>query len=132
MNGDPSVVDPDDIYPVDAIEQLVEQFYGRIREDDLLGPIFDEHIDSWEPHLDRMVLFWRAVLRGERTFKPTTKGSPPVLHARMKEIRAVHFERWLSLFGDTARHVFPDDRAEHVLDCATRIATAFARYMSVH
>lgn len=132
MNGDDTAVHPDDIYPIEAIEQLVDRFYGRIREDDLLGPIFDEHIVSWPPHLERMVLFWRAVLRGERTFKPSVKGPPPVLHARMREIRALHFERWLALFGDTARQVFPDDRAEHVLDCATRIATAFARYMSAH
>ena len=49
---------------VDAefIDDLVENFYGKIREDDLLGPIFAERIADWPPHLARMKTFWRSVL----------------------------------------------------------------------
>ena len=39
------------------VEQLVRAFYVRVREDSLLGPIFDSRITEWEPHLQRMCAF---------------------------------------------------------------------------
>jgi len=36
------------------IERLVRGFYARVREDDLLGPIFASRIVDWEPHLQQM------------------------------------------------------------------------------
>ena len=43
------------------IERLVRAFYGRIRRDPLLAPVFAERIDDWEPHLQRMCAFWSSV-----------------------------------------------------------------------
>ena len=47
------------------ISQLIEQFYGRVREDTLLGPIFDgvAQVD-WAHHIPRLVSFWSTVLLG--------------------------------------------------------------------
>ena len=41
---------------VDAgyIDRFVETFYARIRDDDMLGPIFDARIANWPAHLARM------------------------------------------------------------------------------
>jgi hemoglobin len=33
------------------IERLVRTFYGKIRKDPLLGPVFETRIADWEPHL---------------------------------------------------------------------------------
>src|SRR5688572_27193407 len=33
------------------IERLVRGFYVKVRSDPLLGPIFDQRIVDWEPHL---------------------------------------------------------------------------------
>lgn len=46
---------------VDAayIDHLVETFYGKIRDDELLGPIFNQRIADWPAHLARMKGFWR-------------------------------------------------------------------------
>ncbi len=35
------------------ISNLVEKFYGAIRADALLGPIFKSHVADWKPHLGR-------------------------------------------------------------------------------
>jgi hemoglobin len=43
------------------IEKLVRSFYVRVRQDALLGPIFDARITEWEPHLQRMCAFWSSV-----------------------------------------------------------------------
>jgi hypothetical protein len=38
-------------------ENLVRRFYAKVREDAVLGPIFDTKIHDWEPHLERMCAF---------------------------------------------------------------------------
>ena len=56
---------------------LVNVFYDRVRDDDILGPIFDDiaHVD-WATHLPRMYDFWESVLFARATFK----GAPLVVH----------------------------------------------------
>ena len=36
------------------IERLVRSFYDKVREDEMLGPVFDARIADWEPHLAQM------------------------------------------------------------------------------
>lgn len=43
------------------IERLARRFYERVRGDALLGPVFEERIADWEPHLARMYAFWSSV-----------------------------------------------------------------------
>src|ERR1051326_7448067 len=45
------------------VARLVNVFYDRVRDDDILGPIFEDiaHVD-WAAHLPRMYDFWESVL----------------------------------------------------------------------
>lgn len=43
------------------IERLVRSFYARVRDDEVLGPIFAAKIQEWEPHLRKMFAFWSSV-----------------------------------------------------------------------
>ena len=43
------------------LDRLVRAFYGRVRQDEMLGPIFAAHIHDWKPHLRQMVDFWSSV-----------------------------------------------------------------------
>ena len=43
------------------IERLVRGFYSRVREDVMLGPVFQARIADWEPHLQRMCAFWSSI-----------------------------------------------------------------------
>ena len=124
----PPVPFPDPAYDVDAIRTLVHAFYGRVREDPDIGPVFARRIDDWGPHLDRMVLFWRSILRGEGLFTRNPRGGPPVLHHAIEELERAHFERWLALFEVTAREVFPDAAAHNVVNRARQIG----RVLSLH
>ncbi len=48
-----------EILNLEDIKLLVDTFYDRIREDKLLGPIFDERIqDRWLIRLENMYMFW--------------------------------------------------------------------------
>lgn len=46
-----------------VVERLVHDFYGRIRSDGVLGPVFEARLaDRWGDHLGKMVDFWSSVV----------------------------------------------------------------------
>jgi hemoglobin len=108
------------------IERLVRAFYARVRDDALLGPVFDARIDDWEPHLQRMCAFWSSVtlMSGRYHGQPMEKHLPLPVDAR-------HFNRWLALFAETARAVCPPAAAEHFMERAERIAASLELGLAV-
>lgn len=91
------------------IHDLVHGFYGEIRKDPALGPIFNRVIgDGWDEHLAKMCDFWSSVMLMSGRFK----GAPMVAHARIPEIRPTHFARWLHLFHQAADRICPPEAAE--------------------
>jgi hemoglobin len=92
----------------DMVQTLVHAFYAKIREDMVLGPIFARVIGAdWGPHLAKMCDFWSSVMLMTGRYK----GNPMIAHIRLKMVRPEHFERWLALFGETAKEVCPPDIA---------------------
>lgn len=99
------------------IARLVDAFYGKVRADPLLGPVFDARISDWEPHLAQMRLFWSSVALMSGVYH----GRPMPKHLPLP-VDAVHFDRWLKLFEQTAREVCPPPAADHFIERARRIA----------
>jgi hemoglobin len=86
----------------DSIAELVDTFYGRIRTDQLLGPIFAAAIGSdWGPHLDKMKAFWSSVLLASGTYK----GNPMIAHLQLPRLTEHHFDHWLQLWRETAANL---------------------------
>jgi hemoglobin len=99
------------------IEALIRAFYDRVRQDALLAPIFESRIADWEPHLDAMFAFWSSLTlqTGRYHGQPMAKHMPLAVDAR-------HFDRWLTLFEETARDVCPVAAAERFIERARRVA----------
>ncbi len=99
------------------IERLVHAFYAKVRQDELLAPVFAARIEDWEPHLEQMCAFWSSValMSGRYHGRPMEKHAPLPVDAR-------HFDRWLSLFEETARELCPPAAAEHFVERARPIA----------
>ena len=91
----------------EMIRTQVHAFYGRVREDAVLGPIFNTAVEDWDEHLDKLCAFWSSVLLMTGRFK----GSPMAAHARHAAIRDEHFARWLDLFEATAAELLPPPAA---------------------
>jgi len=103
------------------IDRLVESFYGRIREDEMLGPIFASRISDWGPHLARMKAFWSSVALNSGQYS----GKPVPAHLVLKEVRPAHFEHWLALFQETLEDTAPTPGAvAYFMERAQRIATS--------
>jgi hemoglobin len=104
----------------EQVKMMVNTFYDKVRQDDLIGPIFNERIQDWGPHLEKMYRFWNAVLFQQ----PGYFGAPFAPHATMP-IAAEHFERWVKLFKANIEEHFTGDVAEEALWRAGKMADLF-------
>ena len=97
---------------------LVDNFYEKVKQDELLGPLFI-HV-NWPHHLPIMYSFWSSMLLGEQSYQ----GNPFQRHVGLP-ITGVHFERWLELFHCTVDENFAGDKAIEVKDRARSIAAVW-------
>lgn len=106
---------------LDDIKQLVDSFYDKVREDRLIGPIFNERIQNrWPEHLEKMYRFWQTVLLDGHTYF----GSPFPPHASLP-VAWEHFERWLQLFNATVDELFSGEKADEAKWRANKMAEMF-------
>ncbi len=110
------------------IRTLVHAFYARVREDALLGPIFNGAIDDWDAHLEKLCAFWSSVLLMTGRYK----GTPMQAHAALPDIAEHHFGQWLALFADTARVHCPPAAVALFVDRAQRIAQSLQMGIALH
>lgn len=110
-----------DITTLDDIRLLVDTFYGRIQEDDMLGIIFNQNIqDRWPEHLSKMYRFWQTLLLGEYTYD----GRPFPPHAHLP-IGQQHFNQWLIIFSKTVDDLFSGEKANEAKWRAQKMAVMF-------
>jgi hemoglobin len=91
-----------------GIQDLVRRFYAKVRQDPLIGPIFNARIKDWDHHLGKLTDFWSSVILKSGRYK----GNPMLAHLRLKAVQPAHFERWLALFAETASEVFAPQAAD--------------------
>lgn len=110
-----------DITTLEDIQLMVDSFYGKVREDDMLADIFNNVIqDKWPQHLEKMYRFWQTVLLEEHTYY----GSPFLPHAKLP-VEQNHFKRWLKLFNETVDNLFEGEKATRAKWQGERMAELF-------
>lgn len=110
-----------DIQTLADIKNLVDTFYGKVRLDALIGPIFDERIqDRWPQHLEKMYTFWQTILLEEHTYN----GAPFPPHAQLP-IEKEHFDKWLQIFHATLAELFEGKIADEAKWRANKMAQMF-------
>jgi hemoglobin len=109
------------------IERVVRGFYAKVRQDPLIGPVFEARITDWEPHLQQMCAFWSSVALMSGRYH----GSPMVKHMPLP-VDAAHFDRWLALFRETVRELCPPAAQAHFIERAERIAESLEMGVATH
>jgi hemoglobin len=104
----------------DQISRLVELFYSRVQQDDLIGPVFDRVVRNWDHHHDTLTNFWSTQLLGDGTYQ----GNGFVAHQHLP-LEEQHFDRWLSLWECAATEVLPPDLARRAIGRARHMATQY-------
>jgi hemoglobin len=104
------------------IALLIDTFYSKVRNNEIIGYIFNDiaRVD-WEHHLPVMYDFWESVLFHTGPYA----GNPMVIHKNLHErhpLTAAHFSEWLRLFRDTVDELFEGNNAEIIKQRAQSIA----------
>ncbi len=110
------------------IRDLVEAFYARVRDDPVLGAVFEAAIDDWPAHLDKLCAFWSSVTLMTGRYK----GKPVPVHAQLPDIGPAHFAKWLVLFRETAGTVCPPPAAALFIERADRIGESLQLGLAIH
>ncbi len=106
---------------MDDIRLLVDTFYAQVRQNRLIGPIFDGVIqERWPEHLEKMYRFWQTVLFGDHTYY----GSPFPPHAKLP-VSKRHFDAWLQLWHGTIDRFFEGEKAEEAKWRGDKMAEMF-------
>ncbi len=104
------------------IERLVNTFYDKVRNDELLGFIFNEVAQTnWATHLPKMYAFWETVIFRQGGYT----GNPLAAHARLMPLTAMgrpQFDRWLAVFTATVDELFAGEHADHLKNAAADMA----------
>ncbi|SFH13897.1 group III truncated hemoglobin [Pedobacter insulae] len=110
-----------DILNLDDVKLLVDNFYGKVRDNSLLAPIFNEVIgDKWPIHLEKMYGFWQTLLLDTQAYA----GSPFLKHAKLP-IEKQHFDTWIKLFNETIDENFVGAKADEAKWRASKMSEMF-------
>ncbi len=92
----------------DGILKLIKPFYADVRQHELLGPIFNAHIQDWPAHLEKIADFWALQAGGESKYRGGFAGA----HMRLG-LQPEHFQNWIALWEyNNARSLPPSEAAE--------------------
>src|SRR5690625_4445072 len=108
----------------EEVSLLVRTFYGRVRKDETLGPIFNRIIDDWEEHFELLTDFWESNLFHIRKYY----GNPMLAHVSVDKknnhtIESKHFGIWLNLWYQTIDDLFEGQTAERAKFRARKMST---------
>lgn len=110
-----------------GLARLVDRFYEAVRADVLIGPVFNDAIDDWPDHLDKLAAFWSSLMLTTGRYK----GMPMAAHFKHRaRITPAMFDRWLVLWGEATEAEMPPLAARSMQEKAARIAENFKLALS--
>ena len=111
-----------DIATAEDVRSLVDAFYTTVRQDALLGPIFNGIIgDDWSHHTPRIYAFWEAILLGTAGYT----GNAVLKHIELSRkftLSQTHFDHWLAVWADTVDALFQGEKATEAKQKARTMA----------
>lgn len=104
---------------VEFISELVERFYGYVRKDPDLGPVFENALGpDWTEHLALMKRFWNTILLKTGEYRRDAM----TIHQQVEGISVQQFPIWLRLWDQTLSEIAPSkDVHELIMDRANKI-----------
>ncbi len=106
----------------ESLARLVGRFYATVRADTLIGPVFNDAIDDWPEHLEKLTAFWSSLMLTSGRYK----GQPMAAHLKHRaRITPEMFDRWLALWREATAAEMPPAVADEMQAKAERIAQTF-------
>lgn len=93
------------------IQLLVNSFYDKVKQDDIIGYIFNDIAKvDWDKHLPVMYDFWENTI----FYTGTYEGNPMKMHFALHKknpLTEQHFNHWIELFTSTVDELFEGKHA---------------------
>jgi hemoglobin len=99
----------EDIKNIEDIKSFTDLFYQKLATSEILKQLFFDKLghDDWQPHLERVYLFWEMILFGATGYTGNTFAP----HSNMP-INKIHFDEWLKLFNESIDELYVGETAE--------------------
>ena len=112
-----------DIQDRNDVFTLVSAFYAKVRQNKEIGPFFNETIDDWPAHLEKLTDFWETNLFLVSKFR----GNPMKAHKEVDQnfnntLEQKHFGEWLNMWFETIDELYEGERANIAKNRARNMA----------
>lgn len=107
--------------------RLLRHFYADVRQHGLIGPVFEQNIDDWPAHLEKIGDFWSGLTGGPAHYR----GAMPHKHLPLR-LNQEHFEAWLGLWYRNCRTHLPPTEAEEMIGLANAIGRRLHQITAYH
>jgi len=114
------------------IDDLMNRFYGRALNDEVIGYIFEIARLDLEHHLPVIGDFWETLLFGTGEYQKHGR-NPLQIHAELNgktPLQPKHFRRWLEIFRVTVDESFEGERTEFAKIRTEAIANRMLNFVS--
>jgi hemoglobin len=106
------------------IALLVHSFYAKIRKDTNIGQFFNDVIQDWDEHLEKLTDFWEMNLFGGKNYH----GNPIKTHIEVDKqsgsiISSHEFGIWLNHWFDTIDELYEGQNADTLKRRARKMST---------
>ncbi len=96
--------------------ELLRHFYADVRQHELIGPIFNTHIQDWGAHIEKIADFWSGLTGGPANYS----GGMAWKHLSLN-LEEGHFQAWLGLWKRTCHAHLPESQAVQMGQIADKI-----------
>ncbi len=96
--------------------ELLRHFYIDVQQHQLIGPVFNEQIENWPEHLEKIANFWSTVTGGPSLYN----GAMAMRHVPLS-LKEEHFQAWLGLWEHNCKIWLPADCATEMIATAKQI-----------
>ena len=111
----------DDLDNETSISIMVETFYARLLNDDLMAPLFLEVAEvDLHSHLPTISRYWQKMLLGDTRYQNNTMAKHRSIHGKAP-FKPVHFEHWLQHFLDNLDTQFHGPYTEKARKIASNV-----------
>ena len=112
-----------DIQNREDVFLLVSSFYTKVRANKEIGHFFNETIEDWPAHLEKLTDFWETNLFMVSKFR----GNPMRAHKQVDQsfdhsVEQRHFGEWLNMWFQTIDELFEGERANIAKNRARNMA----------
>ena len=105
-----------------GLKRLLQHFYADVRQDQVLGPIFNARIHDWPAHLEKIGSFWARQTGAASNYA----GGFAAAHLPLG-LQEEHFVRWLGLWERNCRQQLDPAPAAWMIARAHEIGTHLRR-----